>query len=482
IGVLGTASTYSPVEVGFQTLAEAMIVNEYQSSSVEKAKEMIEEKQAPDFSKTAPIIHWQEQHEMSSVIRKILMPHPNKVGEYAGFTKIEQSYIRVSDQYTFNAATGYYSLTDSVAIDPTTINDYDVKDYYYCNAGTNINSNDVISTYADSINCPNIYKIKNVTKENSEQTGPSGKVFQMIQYNIEAYPYHQKELESDRSDKGLYMALDDDGKSYYYRGNVNNNYVKFAGFYWRIIRLNGDGSVRLLYAGEYPTATGIDLSIDQETYAYAENCSHPACSGYMYGNNFDTYENSIQNEKDSTIKTVLDNWYQRNIVEKGYHDKIADSVFCNDRELQSGDGIDINNNTYYKTYQRFIVEKAPTLTCKQQNDRFTTGVEKGNGSLTYPVGLITSDELQYAGMANGYINKISYIYSQGYYWTMSPSYFQVAADSVQVMAMNGNGTIDIWTQAMLKNIVRPVINLKGNTRIKNGIGSAMNPFQILESE
>ena len=179
---------------------------------------------------------------------------------------------------------------------------------------------------------------------------------------------------------------------------------------------------------------------------------------------------------------VLDNWYQRNIVEKGYHDKIADSVFCNDRELQSGDGIDINNNTYYKTYQRFIVEKAPTLTCKQQNDRFTTGVEKGNGSLTYPVGLITSDELQYAGMANGYINKISYIYSQGYYWTMSPSYFQVAADSVQVMAMNGNGTIDIWTQAMLKNIVRPVINLKGNTRIKNGIGSAMNPFQILVSE
>ena len=73
------------------------------------------------------------------------------------------------------------------------------------------------------------------------------------------YEYTQSEKESDQSDKGLYVGTDDYGATYYYRGNVNNNYVYFAGYYWRIIRQNGDGSIRLLYAGTSANATGIGL-------------------------------------------------------------------------------------------------------------------------------------------------------------------------------------------------------------------------------
>jgi len=478
IGVLGTASTYSPVEVGFQTLAEAMIVNEYQSSSVEKAKEMIEEKQAPDFSKTAPIIHWQEQHEMSSVIRKILMPHPDKVGEYQGFHDVTQSYIWMSHQYEFDSETGYYTLIDPILVDPTTITNYDTKDYYYCSAGINITLNDVIGVTFGQANCSSIYKVKNVTKENSEQTGPSGKVFQMIQYNIEAYPYRQRELESDGSDKGLYMALDDDGKSYYYRGNVNNNYVKFAGFYWRIIRLNGDGSVRLLYAGESSTSSGSELFIQQEPVVFQDEQNTPGYVGYMYGNNLDTYENATKNEKNSTIKTVLDNWYQEYIVGHGYENKVADSIFCNDREIYSGDGFQVNKTTIYKPYQRLVVDKNPTLYCQQMNDRFTVNVEKGNGALTYPIGLITLDELMYAGMAAGGLNKKSYIYSSENYWTMTPTRFFSNVLSAQVHTMFGNGYVDVWSAVNSLHGVRPVINLDGNVIITGGIGSFNQPFIV----
>ena len=56
-------------------------------------------------------------------------------------------------------------------------------------------------------------------------------------------------IESNATNSGLYKAEDDDGGSFYFRGNVSNNWVEFGGFYWRIVRINGDGSIRLLYSG-----------------------------------------------------------------------------------------------------------------------------------------------------------------------------------------------------------------------------------------
>ena len=88
-------------------------------------------------------------------------------------------------------------------------------------------------------------------------SGSDGTTYPVMRYIFQiSETYTQAELESDKSDKGLYATIDDYGTSYYYRGSVNNNYVYFAGYYWRVIRINGDGSIRLLYAGETKDATG----------------------------------------------------------------------------------------------------------------------------------------------------------------------------------------------------------------------------------
>ncbi|MCI8394592.1 MAG: hypothetical protein HFH86_03845 [Bacilli bacterium] len=477
IAVIARPSTYSPVALGFDTLAEAMLVNEYQSANMEHAKEKIETKQAPDFSKTAPIIDWKEKQEENITLLTITMPHPEKVGEYDGFDNIEKSYLRVSNHYNFNAETGKYDLIDPFLVDPTAITDYDTKNYYFCYAGTSISVDDRVDSYQVTTNCSELYRISSTSKEEAFETGPSGKVFQMIRYNLSSYKYYQQEVVSDKSDKGLYLTLDDNGESYYYRGSVSNNYVKFAGFYWRIIRLNGDGSVRLLYAGETPDASGLYLSIQNQASHFNWNKDLPGYVGYMYGNNLDTYENASKNEQDSTIKTILDQWYQQNIFEKGYHDKIADSIFCNDREIYSGDGYSTNLPTYYQTHNRMITEKNPTYFCSQRNDRFTVSEEKGNGALTYPIGLITSDELMYAGMVEGYLNKLSYVFSSFRYWTMSPGLFNNGASAAMGIDFHESGQFG-FDYVVFGYGVRAVINIRPEVKITSGIGTANDPFVI----
>ena len=91
-------------------------------------------------------------------------------------------------------------------------------------------------------------------------------------------------------DEGLFMAEDDDGASYYYRGAVKNNYVSFAGFIWRIIRRNGDGSVRMIYAGKKTSDTGEATTIGKSQYN--EKYWDPTYVGYMYNENFTLHENN----------------------------------------------------------------------------------------------------------------------------------------------------------------------------------------------
>jgi len=476
IGVTATPSQY-------RTLADTILQNEYPSLSVEQAKNEIKRKEEPDFTKIAPTISWQEKHESNTVVVKPELPHPDKVGEYQGFTKIEQSYVRLSNGYTFDPETGKYTLTDSFLVDPTTITDYDTKNYYYCYSFVAINKDDVMNIYQTYQNCNEIYKVVSVTKENKERTGPSGKIFQLIQYNITGNRYYQMESDNDPTSSGLYMAMDDHGESYYYRGSVSNNYVKFAGFYWRIIRLNGDGSVRLLYAGETPDAEGQNLFINKQKNAYNNPANLPGSIGYMYGQNMDTYENASKNEINSSMKTILDNWYRKNMVEKGYSDKIADSIFCNDRELQSGDGVSVTKRTYYKPYQRLVYDKKPTLMCHQKGDQFTVSEEKGNGALTYPIGLITTDELMYAGITSGtdsYLNRLSYVSTTNSYWTMSSSWFNNDSGAAQGMYMDSEGCITVWYPVSYPHGIRAVINIRPEVKITSGIGTANDPFVVAD--
>ena len=129
------------------------------------------------------------------------------------------------------------------------------------------------------------------------------------------------------TDEGIYKAEDDWGDSYYFRGAVENNYVKFAGYYWRIIRINGDGSIRIIYDGTSAHANGEssnDRQIGNTVYNNLRNDN--AYVGYMY-----TSGQVHGLETDSTIKGVLDDWYTTNIANKGYGDKISkEAGFCGD--------------------------------------------------------------------------------------------------------------------------------------------------------
>lgn len=117
----------------------------------------------------------------------------------------------------------------------------------------------------------------------------------------------------DDGTNGIYSAKDDLGTSYYFRGNVTNNYVKFANKYWRIIRINGDGTIRMIYAGTnahvngYNDSSANDMSIGSSTFNSSTNDN--TYVGYMYGTEGGaTYANTHSNTTNSTIKTTLDSW------------------------------------------------------------------------------------------------------------------------------------------------------------------------------
>ena len=288
----------------------------------------------------------------------------------------------------------------------------------------------------------------------------------------------------------LCSALDDYGTSYYYRGNVTNNYVKFGtnesgqDMYWRIIRINGDGSIRIIYDGTSAHANG-EASEDRQTATSVYNSSYNdnAYVGYMYGTpGSTTYDATHANTNDSTIKTYLDNWYKINIEDKGLSSYISDTLFCNDRSFgssNSGTGAG-TSGTYYRWYGgpwggSSSSHQYPRLTCSRQNDRFTVDDEiTGNGDLIYPIGLVNTDEVVLAGGYNT-SNSRYYLYTGNYYWTMSPVYFDSGHARVRDVNSDGNGYVNDYVDRLYG--VRPTLNLIPDS-LKVGSGTADDPFMI----
>ena len=276
---------------------------------------------------------------------------------------------------------------------------------------------------------------------------------------------------------GIYSAEDDLGTSYYFRGNVTNNYVKFANKYWRIIRINGDGTIRMIYAGTSAHANGYndssanDMSIG--TSAFNSSNNDNTYVGYMFGTKgASTYANTHSNTTDSTIKTELDSWYETNIVNTGNEKYIADAIYCNDRSLSSGTGIGTKKTTY--TAQTRISNGQPTLKCANDNDKFTKSTTIGNGKLTKMIGLITSDEVMYAGEKYGVTNKEYYLYSGKYYWTMTPYSYSIGV--ARAGSVNGYGSLSYFR--VNDNFpVRPVVSLKSDA-ISGESGTAESPFFV----
>ena len=294
---------------------------------------------------------------------------------------------------------------------------------------------------------------------------------------------------------GIYKSEDDLGNSYYFRGNVTNNYVYFAKNWWQIIRINGDGTIRMIYTSN-PNDSNANQYISRSSFN--NNSNDNAYVGYMYGTaGASTYAVANSNTNNSTIKTLIDNWYKTNIVDKGFSNYVADAIYCNDRSLVPTTDTNVNtifsntlgedntglgygsNTTAYGSFKRNYVEHTPSLKCPNNNDKFTTE-NIGNSKLTYPVALITTDEVSLAGgltmdleTGNYVMNQDYYLYNGNYYWTMTPWVF-----------LGGNAYVDSVFEAGLDFgsvsdaiAARAVISLNSNA-ISAGSGTMTDPFVV----
>ena len=295
------------------------------------------------------------------------------------------------------------------------------------------------------------------------------------------------------STENVMHKMDDDyGTSYYYRGaqaHVNNNLI-FANHQWKIVRINGDGSIRIIYNGTCPSGTctinTTGTATQMGTSAFNSSYNDNKYVGYMYGGAAGTASTSraqaTTNETSSTVKTYLDTWYSTNILNTDYEDYISDTLFCNDRQLESevggaatGTGFG-TSETYYAARYRLNTNKTPSLKCGLKNDRFTVSdTVKGNGALTYPIGLLTPDETAIAGLKSGTSNSTNYLYTNQYWWTSGPS--SLSYGIAFAWDVSSGGYLDGFDVRGGYG-VRGALNLKSETQI-TGTGTTSDPFKVV---
>ena len=308
------------------------------------------------------------------------------------------------------------------------------------------------------------------------------------------------------TNEGMY-AKDDDYtettgmKSYYFRGAVDNNWVKFGkdstgkDIYWRIIRINGDGSIRMIYTGTTaPTEstkvvmTGTGTQINASTYEFYSSNDDPSYVGYMF-----TKGQQHGNDTPSTIKTAIDNWYKTTTLETDSATKelvSQDQIFCNDKSVttsKSGTPGEISGSMststfyYYGAYVRLVTNKSPQLKCPTESGKFTSNgssVGIGNKRLEYPVGLITADEVAMAGGVNGSSNTNSsyYLYTNQNYWLGSPDYFNGSYSLAMEFLVCSSGDLD-GDSVYVNHGARPVVSLSSKAKLL-GSGTYNDVYRV----
>ena len=270
------------------------------------------------------------------------------------------------------------------------------------------------------------------------------------------------------SDEGVFAMLDNDGMSYYYRGAVENNYLLFANFCWRIVRVNGDGTIRLIYDGSvcHSNGTVTDASMVKVSQKYNSEANRSEYVGWKYTLDLQRPINT-NSGTDVDIKVETENWYETNI--SSYEAYIVDGKYCNDREVANNQ---VWNSTpaYRLEYSGRIRATStfiPTLKCNNELDVY---VEK--------IGLLTGDEIMLAGGRWNTRNSTYYLYNGYTYWTMTPSYWNININVVDVICLEDTGVIATHAVTNSSAGLRPVINLKADIMLE-GDGTINNPYMIV---
>ena len=306
---------------------------------------------------------------------------------------------------------------------------------------------------------------------------------------------------STASEALLASAEDDYGTSYYFRGAVKNNYVEFANKCWRIVRVGGDGSVKLILHNDNTaraanpcdaannSASAAFARYSNETYksAFNTNFNDIAYVGFKYGTpGSSTYETTHANTNKSTILTNLEAWYNNNDNFKKYEKVIDDTVWCNDKTnvtdtsynpwgYSNVTGLGYGTNvTYYGATQRLVSTSGsaggtgPSLKCNGELSKIAS-----------KVGLITADELAYAGYAYAQNNTTTYLQENAtdtYWWSLSPFGFSDGIAGVWYV-VGSSGYFDI-SGVRITSGVRPSISLKSTTNV-TGNGTRDKPYKVI---
>ncbi|MBQ4262775.1 MAG: carboxypeptidase regulatory-like domain-containing protein [Bacilli bacterium] len=322
------------------------------------------------------------------------------------------------------------------------------------------------------------------------------------------------QVSSDTNGKGLYYTsktnvtedLNGDGigeRVYYYRGDVTNNNVRFGGYCWRIVRTNEDGSVRMRYNGTYSNGTcpvtGTDVKINNQYYYFNAIEGEEKYNEYIW-------EDATG---ESNAKTVIDAWYTSSGLES-YANQIANVPYCADKsnpisvEDEEGgspeeDIIPLNVLSFFENYYTFYGaanrlydfenftnknDVQPTYKCERTIDKHTVNGDNwgGNGKLQKPIGLLTADEVAFAGgvyNSNNSNNSSYYLYISNYYCTMSPAHWRNSRNDVNIFTIDYNGSIFDYGVNNYYGLL-PVISLKPEvTVVSSGTGSYTNPYVIV---
>ena len=321
-------------------------------------------------------------------------------------------------------------------------------------------------------------------------------VYYVVSATSSSFTYKRITSNKNTTEALLASVEDDYGISYYFRGAVKNNYVQFANKCWRIVRIVGDGSVKLVLHNDNTAGTANPCAssnnsdeaafahYDGSTYTSEFNINYKdnAYVGFMYGTvGASDYASTHANINKSTILKNLETWYTNNLA--SYESILADTIWCNDKSTVSGGLGYGTNETDYAAYNRLVSTKQPTLICPKDNNgrklsKFTVDdTTNGNGNLTYKIGLLTADEKAFAGSVSGYYNCSTYLQEntgKNFWWSLSPYFFRGSTVQVWIVYLGYLSNSRVSSGYGL----RPVISLISSTNV-TGDGTSENPYKVV---
>jgi len=265
-------------------------------------------------------------------------------------------------------------------------------------------------------------------------------------------------VSSDTNGKGLYILSSSKDETYpivYYRGNISNNHIIYAGFCWQIIRTTDTGGIKVLYAG---VPNDGKCNNEKENLTIGKTEYNDSNVDKKYGWMYNLSDGDV-NETDSSAKIYLDNWFKNNMLD--HVKELEDTIWCNDRTLVDG---------VFDTRTRLENGK-PTLECRNKDDSFTVFSNKGNKKLTYPTAIINADELTYAGEVLKKTQVDTFVNISYSYWSMTPYV------NNKNMYPNSKGMLNMYTFTY-NAAIRPMVSLRNTASFNKGNGTKDNPYTI----